>query len=76
MTPEEKAKELIDKFTFEIGKFNAKQSALVTVNEIIESRKDDIAFDDTMWEKASEYYKPHPMYLNYWLKVKQEIEKL
>lgn len=76
MTPQEKAKELIDKFTFEIGKFNAKQSALVTVNEIIESRKDDIAFDDTMWEKTSEYYKPHPMYLNYWLKVKQQIEKL
>jgi len=76
MTPKEKAKELIDKFTFEIGKFNAKQSALVTVNEIIESREDDSAFDDTMWENASEYYIPHPMYLNYWLKVKQEIEKL
>jgi len=76
MTPQEKAKELIDKFTFEIGKFNAKQSALVTVNEIIESREDDSAFDDTMWENASEYYIPHPMYLNYWLKVKQEIEKL
>jgi predicted RNA-binding protein with PUA-like domain len=76
MTPQEKAKELIDKFTFEIGKFNAKQSALVTVNEIIESREDDSAFDDTMWENASEYYSPHPMYLNYWLKVKIEIEKL
>ena len=76
MTPEEKAKELIDKFTFEIGKFNAKQSALVTVNEIIESREDDSACDDTMWENASEYYSPHPMYLNYWLKVKIEIEKL
>ena len=53
-----------------------KQSALVTVNEIIESREDDSAFDDTMWENASEYYSPHPMYLNYWLKVKIEIEKL
>jgi hypothetical protein len=76
MTPEEKAKELIDKFTFEIGKFNAKQSALVTVNEIIESRKDDIAFNDTMWGNASEYYRPHPMYLNYWNLVKKEIENL
>jgi hypothetical protein len=37
MTPQEKAKELIDKFTFEIGKFNAKQSALVTVNEIMKA---------------------------------------
>jgi hypothetical protein len=76
MTPQEKAKELIDKFTFEIGKFNAKQSALVTVNEIIESREDDGAFDDTKWTNSSDYYTPHPMYLNYWIKVKIEINKL
>jgi hypothetical protein len=77
MTPKEKAKELFDKFS--LGYYhapNAKQCALVTVNEIIESRKDDIAFNDTMWVNASEYYTPHPMYLNYWNLVKKEIENL
>ena len=34
MTPKEKAQELIDKFTFEIGNFNAKQSALICVDEM------------------------------------------
>ena len=80
MSPEEKAKELVYKFD-DIMEFStpqrfAKQCALITVDEIIESRKDDVAFDDTMWEEASEYYKPHPMYLNYWLQVKTEIERL
>jgi hypothetical protein len=80
MTPQEKAIVLVHKFDncmeFSTPQRFAKQCALMAVDEIIESRKDDIAFDDTMWEKASEYYKPHPMYLNYWLQVKQEIEKL
>ena len=88
MTPKEKATELIDQYRLILIQSEtdageeilcttiAKQCALMAVNEIIESRKDDIAFDDTMWEKASEYYKPHPMYLNYWLKVKQEIENI
>jgi hypothetical protein len=85
MTPQEKAEQLYNKFlsalphpeTTNAAVYSiAKQCALIAVNEIIESRKDDIAFDDTMWENASEYYKPHPMYLNYWLKVKQEIENI
>jgi hypothetical protein len=89
MTPKEKAKYIVyamlenvkavDQYNLQLGSMNlysAKQCALIAVDEIIESRKDDVAFDDTMWEEASEYYKPHPMYLNYWLQVKQEIEKL
>jgi len=80
MTPQEKAKELVDRYywTFGDGYLGEQhiQCALIAVNEIIESRKDDVAFNDTMWENASEYYKPHPMYLNYWLQVKIEIEKL
>jgi hypothetical protein len=90
MTPQEKAESLVDRMYFIIsnnGQFTgihsipnkfteAKKCALIAVNEIIESREDDSAFDDTMWENASEYYSPHPMYLNYWLKVKIEIEKL
>jgi|688.fasta_scaffold676717_2 hypothetical protein len=80
MSPEEKAIVLVYKFDncmeFSTPQRFAKRCALIAVDEIIESRKDDVAFDDTMWEEASEYYKPHPMYLNYWLQVKQEIEKL
>ena len=85
MTPHEKAEQLYNKFlsalphpeTTNAAVYSiAKQCALIAVNEIIESRKDDIAFDDTMWEKASEYYKPHPMYLNYWFKLRQEIESI
>jgi hypothetical protein len=87
MTPKEKADELIGKcydtfindedehYTGTAWRLS-KECALVTVNEIIESRKDDVAFNDTMWENASEYYKPNPMYLNYWIKVKESIEKL
>jgi len=35
MTPKEKATELIDKMTMEIGTFNAKQCALIAVDEVL-----------------------------------------
>ena len=54
----------------------AKQCALLTVDEIIESRKEDKGFNDTLLSRASEYWTAHPMYLTYWKEVKQEIEKL
>jgi hypothetical protein len=85
MTPQEKAEQLYNKFlsalphpeTTNAAVYSiAKQCALIAVDEIIESRKDDVAFNDTMWENASEYYKPHPMYLNYWFKLRQEIESI
>ena len=88
MTPKEKAKELLDKMYFsrrykeeedyipEQAWIHAKQCALITVNEIISSREDDGAFNDTMSYNGSDYYTPHPMYLTYWKQVKQEIEKL
>jgi hypothetical protein len=87
MTPKEKAEELVSVYRKEIikGKYRidgfvieelAEESALIAVDEIIESRKDDGAFDDTLSSTSSEYYTPHPMYLTYWLQVKTEIEKL
>jgi hypothetical protein len=54
----------------------AKQCALIAVDEIILSRKDDSQFDDTLWAGGSDMYRMHPMYLNYWQEVKQEIENL
>jgi hypothetical protein len=80
MTPQEKAEELVDKFypifTNSVRDTLAKQCALKAVDEIIESRKDDGRFDDRLLSTSSEYYTPHPMYLTYWLQVKQELEKL
>ena len=90
MTPQEKAIELVDKFrqfadgtdpetdrfSPRIEKQKAKECALVVVDEIIESRKDDNMFGDTLLSTSSEYYNPHPMYITYWLQVKQEIEKI
>lgn len=83
MTPKEKAKELYSKFEDAIIGLEGdewyssiKQCALIAVDEIIESRKDDSRFDDTLFQITTHYITPHPMYLTYWLKVKQEIEKL
>ena len=57
-TPQEKAEELLDKMTMEIGKFNAKQCALIAVDEIlsINSVDKDLELSD------------------YWEEVKQEIK--
>lgn len=65
MIPEEKAVQLIDA----VGEM----VAMFVVDEIIESRKEDSAFDDRLLAKASKYYTPHPMYLTYWKEVKNEI---
>jgi len=83
MTPKAKAKELFDKMFLVIENkgmyddlFRAQQCALIAVDEIILSRKDDSQFDDTLWAGGSDMYTMHPMYLNYWQDVKQEIENL
>ena len=53
MTPKEKALELIDKFTFEIGKFNAKQSAIISVGEILKVIEDNcLEYEDDYWEEV------------------------
>ena len=54
----------------------AKECALIAVDKTILSRKDDSQFDDTLWAGGSDMYTMHPMYLNYWLDVKKEINNL
>jgi hypothetical protein len=86
MTPQEKANDLFVTFRFAMAHPKApfgiykddiaKQCALLTVDEIIESRNEDKGFDDTLLSTASGYWTAHPMYLTYWEQVKQEIEKL
>ena len=84
-TPLEKALQLMIRFqetSYKLGDHSsiytptAKYHALICVDEIIESRADDSKFDDTLYSTSSEYYSSHPMYLNYWQQVKQELENL
>lgn len=63
MTPKEKAIDLINKMAFEVCKTDAKQCALIAVDEILS----EFMFDDS--EYADRRYK-------YYKEVKQEIEKL
>jgi hypothetical protein len=65
MTPEEKAKELVDKFIPEeesIEFSHVKQCALICVDEIIE------ALEHNSWQNKD--------WVNFYDEVKQEIEKL
>jgi len=71
MTPKEKAKELVDKYFLAIVDDSwsdyytiAKECALIAVDEILNQDKD--VFD---WEEAAYHFE-------YWMNVKQEIEKL
>lgn len=65
MTPLEKSVQLIDAVGVAIAMF--------VVEEIIESRKEDKAFDDREWAKSSDYFAPHPMGFTYWKEVKNEL---
>ena len=64
MTPKEKAEELLDKMTMEIGKFNAKQCALIAVDELIRIAPWGSDIDGEIEDDSKEYY----------IEVKQEIE--
>jgi hypothetical protein len=67
MTPKEKAEELINKFqkhTHECDRIEAKQCALIAVDEIIN------------WHLEFLFISKESVGHQYWLDVKQEIEKL
>jgi LytS/YehU family sensor histidine kinase len=77
MTPQEKAKELVNKFAIylranlmfdEEADEDAKVCALIAVDEIIEQYEFDVASDVENKRFMAK--------LNYWDEVKQEIEKL
>jgi hypothetical protein len=74
MTPQQKAIELLDKMTFEIGKFNSKQCALIAVDEIIST----CAFNDYKTKKYFEHCNDYDdsYFWTYWEEVKQEINLL
>ena len=87
MTPKQKAKELFDKyyiicqeFTQEIQcSIQAKQCALIAVDEIIKSKKLNYLFTQNQinsMESTSDDRWIHETFIEYWDKVKHEIEKL
>ena len=85
MTPKEKAQELIDKFSQvdtpnwdpisgtieqeQIGFYSGKECALIAVDEIFEFMKMDDEYTETLSNANS-------IWVNYWVEVKKEIEKL
>jgi hypothetical protein len=72
MTPKEKAKELVDKMAFEVCKTDAKQCALIAVNQLIEYQ--DFFMDYVRMDLPSNIVAGLPY--KYWDKVKKEIEAL
>jgi hypothetical protein len=84
ITPEQKAKELVDKMyliTKEDGiygdLFIAKQCALIAVEEIIEATKKYVAVVETVpYSKTGVDFVVNTEYDNFWLEVQQEIQKL
>lgn len=68
MTPKEKAEELIRRF-YSIGAIECKQCALIAVDEIFEFMKMDDEYTETVSNANSKW-------VDYWLEVKKEIEKL
>jgi hypothetical protein len=82
-TPKEKARELIFSFTYLNSRNASDQSkiehptaiccARKVVDEIIASRNEDVRFDDSFLAK-SKFHQLHPMYLSYWIQIRQEID--
>ena len=92
MTPKEKAIELVDRFydyvncwgndgnaDYSLAKENARQCALIAVDEIIDSSPrypSDVDWDDCGATHQYYYEEQIEEALKFWKEVKQEIEKL
>jgi len=68
MTPKKKAEELLEKFNLPTGLMSVerKQCALITVDEILASKPNEVYKVYSTWIPAS----------TYWINVKEQIEKL
>lgn len=88
MTPKEKAKELIDKYSIygvmwtggiAVERQNVKQCASIAVDEIIEALS-AFGYSDTTWDDFETgkmtFMDGGESPEHYWQKVKEEIEKL
>lgn len=79
MTPKEKANELVDKyypmFDNSARLSIAKSCALIAVDEILNLDLHDVG-DYRDSQSSSDDFSTVKWYINYWVEVKQEIEKL
>ena len=86
MTPQEKAKELFDRYCWAIridetdsGYFSnviyAKDCALIAVDEVLNLDLHDVG-DYRNDQSSSDDFSTVTWYINYWEEVKNEIEKL
>ena len=80
MKPKEKAKELLIKFLYYVESFsfeqqneNAKQCALISVDEILELNV--CWYDEDLVKSYPKSYKPSQT-IEFWEQVKEEIENL
>ena len=76
LPPKEKAILLFNSFYgIPLYILTVKECCYKAIDEIIESRKDDPRFDDSL-SMQNEYHTSHPMYLSYWIKVREEIKNI
>jgi hypothetical protein len=78
MTPKEKAIELVNKMAFEVCKTDAKQCALIAVDEIINAYPHTFGLNKEYTkdgELVTSIVNIRPNII-YWQEVKQEIENL
>lgn len=70
-TPKEKAKQLVDKMSFEVCKTDAKQCALIAVDEMLSNA-------GMIWggRNTETGLTARDEFRKYWREVKQEIDKL
>lgn len=82
MTPKEKAEEMYRTYIdYTHGHFNCKQCVRISVDEILEALLDyDANTEESLKKEFPNYFSCEVQNmerdLNYWSKVKQEIEKL
>lgn len=81
MTPRQKANQLFNRYYNEVGmfKFDAKHSALIAVEEIIESEKLDYLFSKeeiNSMEFTSDSMWVYERFTEYWEEVKEEIRNI
>jgi hypothetical protein len=80
MPPKQKAIELVEKYSnYLYNKYTSKRNAIICVDEILKSQDLNYLFSKeeiNSMESSSDDLWVYERYIDYWQKVKEEIEKL
>ena len=80
MPPKQKAIELVEKYSnYLYNKYTSKRNAIICVDEILKSQDLNYLFSKeeiNSIESSSDDLWVYERYIDYWQKVKEEIEKL